>query len=419
VIYGLRTIDITRSSIIVPHLLRFGCSQPSLSWVRIPSLDVFFIPCPIPVSSFSRISKWIGGYTGRCTLVAIREPGREGLVDKVESRVFFFCKPVRIEFAVVACIITIVRFVVTGSPFPLMLSVLWSWICSGWLTHWNHTIYMIMKKTRIPPTIPGSQHMTWRGFIAVTDDSKGAHAVLGNLFVVTGFSKFRSRYSRCTSISDRSRDVGCIRIRIRGGWGIGSWGRLIFRLGYMLSWFWVYVNVDLQSEEWAASLVALDDLSFDAPVDLFAAVWWEEVVTPVDRAELDIWLLDICELTTDVSAGKSDSSAGDEDCMELGAGIEVAESINEDTGVSEIAGAKTFVSPRAEADEPAWAEAAGALSTGGELEDIALWHQFWSIWQTEYNLRWDSRELLSGRWNCDDHWIGGYRRRGCFDSRSG
>jgi hypothetical protein len=83
-------------------------------------------------------------------------------------------------------------------------------------------------------------------------------------------------------------------------------------------------------------------------------------------------LLDICELTTDVSAGKSDSSAGDEDCMELGAGIEVAESINEDTGVSEIAGAKTFVSPRAEADEPAWVEAAGALSTGGELEDIAL-----------------------------------------------
>jgi hypothetical protein len=58
--------------------------------------------------------------------------------------------------------------------------------------------------------------------------------------------------------------------------------------------------------------------------------------------------------------------------MELGAGIEVAGSITEDTGVSEIAGAKTFVSPRAEADEPALADAAGALSTGGELEDTGL-----------------------------------------------
>jgi hypothetical protein len=58
--------------------------------------------------------------------------------------------------------------------------------------------------------------------------------------------------------------------------------------------------------------------------------------------------------------------------MELGAGIEVAESINEDTGVSDMAGAKTFVSPRAEADEPAWAEAACALSTGGGMEDAAL-----------------------------------------------
>jgi hypothetical protein len=53
-----------------------------------------------------------------------------------------------------------------------------------------------------------------------------------------------------------------------------------------------------------------------------------------------------------VSAGK-DSSAGDSDWMELGTGIEVAWSITEDTGVSEIAGAKTLVSPRAEADEPA------------------------------------------------------------------
>jgi hypothetical protein len=58
--------------------------------------------------------------------------------------------------------------------------------------------------------------------------------------------------------------------------------------------------------------------------------------------------------------------------MKLGAGIEVAGSINEDTGVSEIAGAKTLVSPSAEADEPAWAEAAGALSLGGVLEDTAL-----------------------------------------------
>jgi hypothetical protein len=68
--------------------------------------------------------------------------------------------------------------------------------------------------------------------------------------------------------------------------------------------------------------------------------------------------------------------------MELGAGIEVAGSINEDTGVSEIAGAKTLVSPRAEADEPAWAEASGALSTGGRLEDTTLYHQFWSPCET-------------------------------------
>jgi len=39
--------------------------------------------------------------------------------------------------------------------------------------------------------------------------------------------------------------------------------------------------------------------------------------------------------------------------MELGAGTAVAVSINEDTSVSEIAGAKTFVSPIADADEPA------------------------------------------------------------------
>jgi uncharacterized protein YfiM (DUF2279 family) len=141
----------------------------------------------------------------------------------------------------------------------------------------------------------------------------------------------------------------------------------------MLSWFWMYVNVDLQSEGWAASLVALDDLSlFDASVALFAEVWWEEVVIRVDRAELDTWLLGVCELTADDWAGGLDTSAGGSDWMELGAGIEVAESINEDTGVSDMAGAKTFVSPRAEADEPAWAEAAGALSTGGGMEDAAL-----------------------------------------------
>jgi hypothetical protein len=75
VINGLRAIDITRSSIIVPHLLRFGCSQPSLSWIRVPSLDVFFISVPIPVSSFSRIGKWIGGYTSCCTLVTVGKSG--------------------------------------------------------------------------------------------------------------------------------------------------------------------------------------------------------------------------------------------------------------------------------------------------------------------------------------------------------
>lgn len=95
-------------------------------------------------------------------------------------------------------------------------------------------------------------------------------------------------------------------------------------------------------------------------------------MTPVDRAALDMWLLGVCELTADVSTGESDTSADGTDWAELGAGIEVAGSINEDTGVSEIAGAKTFVSPRAEADEPAWAEAAGALSTGGGMEDTAL-----------------------------------------------
>jgi hypothetical protein len=105
--------------------LRFGCSQTSLSWIRIPSLDVFFISVLIPLSSLSRISERVGGYTSCCALVAIREPRREGLIDKVESRVFLFCKTVRIEFAVVACIITIIGFVVTGSPFPLMLSVLY------------------------------------------------------------------------------------------------------------------------------------------------------------------------------------------------------------------------------------------------------------------------------------------------------
>jgi hypothetical protein len=124
VIDRLRTIDITRSSIIIPHLLRFGCSQASLSWIRVPCFDVFFISVPIPVSPFSRISKWIGGYTGCCTLVAIREPGREGLVDKVESGVFLFRKTVRIEFAVVACIIAIIGFVVTRSALSLRMSVL-------------------------------------------------------------------------------------------------------------------------------------------------------------------------------------------------------------------------------------------------------------------------------------------------------
>jgi hypothetical protein len=84
VVYRLRTIDITRSSIIVPHLLRFGCSQSSLSWIRVPSFDIFFVSVPIPLSSLSGISKWIGGHTSCCTLVAIREAGREGLIDKVE-----------------------------------------------------------------------------------------------------------------------------------------------------------------------------------------------------------------------------------------------------------------------------------------------------------------------------------------------
>ena len=104
-------------------------------------------------------------------------------------------------------------------------------------------------------------------------------------------------------------------------------------------------------------------------------------MTPVDRTELDMWLLGVCELTAENWAGESDTSAGGVDCMELEAGMEVAGSITEDTGVSEIAGAKTFVSPRAEADEPAWAEAAGAFSLGGGLEDIALHHQLWSAWE--------------------------------------
>jgi hypothetical protein len=98
-------------------------------------------------------------------------------------------------------------------------------------------------------------------------------------------------------------------------------------------------------------------------------------------------LLGVCELTADDWAGGLDTSAGGSDWMELGAGIEVAESINEDTGVSDMAGAKTFVSPRAEADEPAWAEAAGALSIGGVLEDTTLHHQFWSLCEVILSLR--------------------------------
>jgi len=85
-----------------------------------------------------------------------------------------------------------------------------------------------------------------------------------------------------------------------------------------------------------------------------------------------MWLLGVCELTAETWAGESGSAAVGVDCMELGAGMEVAGSITEDAGVSEIAGAKTFVSPRAEADEPAWAEAAGAWSTGGGSEDAGL-----------------------------------------------
>ena len=92
----------------------------------------------------------------------------------------------------------------------------------------------------------------------------------------------------------------------------------------------------------------------------------------MDWAALDMWLLGVGELTADDWAGGSDTSADGADWMELGAGIEVAGSITEDTGGSEIAGAKTLVSPRAEADEPAWDEAASAWSTGGGSEDAGL-----------------------------------------------
>ena len=54
-----------------------------------------------------------------------------------------------------------------------------------------------------------------------------------------------------------------------------------------------------------------------------------------------------------MSAATSETSAGSVDWIELGIGTAVAVSINEDTSVSDIAGAKTFVSPIAEADEPA------------------------------------------------------------------
>ena len=85
----------------------------------------------------------------------------------------------------------------------------------------------------------------------------------------------------------------------------------------------------------------------------------------------------ICALTADGSAAASDSSASGTDKLELGSGIAVTGSIDEDTGVSGIAGAKTFASPIAEADEPAKADAAGALSTGREVEITPLHHQSW------------------------------------------
>jgi hypothetical protein len=86
-------------------------------------------------------------------------------------------------------------------------------------------------------------------------------------------------------------------------------------------------------------------------------------------------VLEVCELRADVSAEDSSSPAGGVDWMALETGIAVAGSINEDAAVSDTAGAKTFASPIAEADEPAWADAIGAVLTRG-LDDNALRDQY-------------------------------------------
>lgn len=120
----------------------------------------------------------------------------------------------------------------------------------------------------------------------------------------------------------------------------------------MISWMPMYNNANSHSDALFAAVVFSADLPLsDVFVALLAEVeWWEEAA-PV-LAALDAWLLELCELTADVSRGVSEFSTGQEDWMELGAGIEVAGSIDEDTGISDTAGAKTFVSPSAEAAEP-------------------------------------------------------------------
>lgn len=61
---------------------------------------------------------------------------------------------------------------------------------------------MIMKKTRIPPTIPTNQQCSFTEVDLRTNDGERAHTVLGNLFMIPSLGELGSRYSCCTGISD-------------------------------------------------------------------------------------------------------------------------------------------------------------------------------------------------------------------------
>lgn len=68
------------------------------------------------------IDEWIGRDSSRSALVTVCESRREWLVDEIETRMFLFSETVRIEFVVVGCIIAIVRIIITGSAFSLVIS---------------------------------------------------------------------------------------------------------------------------------------------------------------------------------------------------------------------------------------------------------------------------------------------------------